>query len=124
MSDARRENTTNFCRGDAKKKILPSNISDYAILFVLLHLYYTSRLMEIRWIHTLALLLIIAIPTSSRSAMEPDETLPQSEYDAQLRAIDLPLIEIWTTDGTEPTATVVQAPEGMWGTALQGNEYV
>lgn len=80
--------------------------------------------MEIRWIHTLALLLIIAIPTSSRAAMEPDETLPQSEYDAQLRAIDLPLIEIWTTDGTEPTATVVQAPEGMWGTALQGNEYV
>lgn len=51
-------------------------------------------------------------------------TLVRSEYDSILRKIQLPLIEIWTTDGTEPTGTHVTAPEGLWGVGLTKNEYV
>ncbi len=70
------------------------------------------------------LLLGVAIFTNSQSIKAQNDSLPLCEYTTQLQDINLPLIEIWTVDGIEPTATVVQAPEGMWGTTLKGNEYV
>ena len=48
----------------------------------------------------------------------------QYQYDSILRKIQTPLIEIWTTDGTEPTGTHITAPEGLWGVGLTNNEYV
>lgn len=48
----------------------------------------------------------------------------QYEYDSILRKIQTPLIEIWTTDGTEPTGTHITAPEGLWGIGLTNNEYL
>ncbi|MBQ8190627.1 MAG: CotH kinase family protein [Bacteroidaceae bacterium] len=47
-----------------------------------------------------------------------------SENDSILRKIQLPLIEIWTSDGTDPTGSHVVAPENLWGVGLVDNEYV
>ena len=51
-------------------------------------------------------------------------TFTPSPYDSTLRKIPLPLIEICTTNGQEPTGTHVMAPEGLWGIGLRDNEYV
>ena len=78
-----------------------------------------------QWMRILVVsLLCMAIFTNSQSARAQGDTLALCVYDNQLRAINLPLIEIWTIDGIEPTATIVPAPEGMWGTTLRNNEYV
>lgn len=47
-----------------------------------------------------------------------------SANDSILRKISLPLIEIHTTNGQEPTGTHVIAPDGLWGIGLKDNEYV
>ncbi|MBO7230668.1 MAG: CotH kinase family protein [Bacteroidaceae bacterium] len=46
------------------------------------------------------------------------------KQDSILRTINIPLIEIWTNDGIEPTGTNITAPDGLWGTGLINNEYV
>lgn len=76
-------------------------------------------------LYTLALQFLCTILfVDVQFAKAQEGVLPLSIYDEQLRAINLPLIEIWTVDATEPTATIVKAPEGMWGTTLRDNEYV
>lgn len=84
-----------------------------------------TKVIKSRWIRTLAVLfLFVTIFTNIQSAKAQNDTLSPCNYDTQLRAINLPLVEIWTIDGTEPTGTIVPAPEGMWGTTLRDNEYV
>ena len=51
-------------------------------------------------------------------------TMPKCRQDSALREINLPILEIWTVGGVEPTATNVEAPPGMWGTSIIDNEYV
>lgn len=41
-----------------------------------------------------------------------------------LKDVDLPLVEIWTVDGTEPTGEHISAPEGCWGVTLINNNYL
>ena len=53
-----------------------------------------------------------------------EDNYPKCQYDTQLRKINLPLIEIWTVDGKEPTGTHINAPEGLWGITLVDNDYV
>ena len=48
----------------------------------------------------------------------------QLEYDSVLEKLQIPLLEIWTTDGTEPTGIHIMAPEDLWGIGLTKNEYV
>ena len=81
--------------------------------------------MKSRWQYALVLLFLsTVILISVQPARAQGDPLPSSVYDAQLRTINLPLVEIWTVDGVEPTATIVPAPSGMWGTTLRDNEYV
>ena len=81
--------------------------------------------MNLQWQYALVpLFLSMAIFVGGQPAKAQSDTLSLSVYDAQLRAINLPLVEIWTVDGVEPTATIVPAPEGMWGTTLRDREYV
>lgn len=79
---------------------------------------------NLRWSRALLLLLSMIVYTNGQLVKAQGDTLALCEYDAQLRAINLPLVEVWTIDGVEPTATIVTAPEGMWGTTLRDNEYV
>lgn len=51
-------------------------------------------------------------------------TRSKCRQDSVLREINLPILEIWTDGGVEPTATNVDAPEGLWGTSIIDNEYV
>lgn len=82
-------------------------------------------MMKSKWQYPLVLLFLsAAMLISVQPARAQGDTLTLCEYDAQLRAINLPLVEVWTIDGVEPTATIVTAPEGMWGTTLRDNEYV
>lgn len=84
-----------------------------------------TKVIKSRWMRTFTtLFLFVAIFAILQPVKAQDDGLSVCVYDAQLRAINLPLIEIWTIDGTEPTATIVPAPEGMWGTTLRDNEYV
>lgn len=77
------------------------------------------------WIRTCAVLLLCAtLFGSGQSVKAQGDTPPSCVYDSDLRAINLPLIEIWTIEGSDPTATIVPAPEGMWGITLRDNEYV
>ncbi len=46
------------------------------------------------------------------------------EYLHRIRQIDLPLIEISTVDGVEPTCVFVQPPPGCMGNGITGNNYV
>lgn len=51
-------------------------------------------------------------------------TIQICSQDSILRTINIPLIEIWTNDGIEPTGTNIKAPDGLWGTGLINNEYI
>ena len=46
------------------------------------------------------------------------------DEDSLLREIDLPLVEIWTVDGEEPSGEHITAPDDFWGVTLINNEYV
>lgn len=46
------------------------------------------------------------------------------DEDSLLREIDLPLVEIWTVNGEEPSGEHVTAPDTLWGVTLVNNEYV
>ncbi|MBR5803665.1 MAG: CotH kinase family protein [Bacteroidaceae bacterium] len=56
--------------------------------------------------------------------LQANNSLPISQYDSLLRNIQTPLIEIWTTEGKEPTGEHITAPEELWGVGLINNEYV
>ncbi len=48
----------------------------------------------------------------------------EDEIESSLQELDLPVIEIWTVDGKEPTGEHVEAPSGCWGITLINNEHV
>lgn len=52
------------------------------------------------------------------------DTAQEFIQDSILRNINIPLLEIWTNDGIEPTGTNINAPDGLWGVSLIDNEYV
>ena len=52
-----------------------------------------------------------------------DSFVPSS-YDARLRRIKLPVVEIYTVNGLDPSGTHMEAPEGLWGVGMRDNEYL
>ena len=58
------------------------------------------------------------------SAFGDDNTFAPSKYNDELKAIRLPLIEIATVTGEDPTGTNIFAPDDLWGIGLTDNDYV
>lgn len=58
------------------------------------------------------------------SAFGDDNTFAPSKYNDELKAIRLPLIEIVTVTGEDPTGTNIFAPDDLWGIGLTDNDYV
>lgn len=69
-------------------------------------------------------ILIICCSMGKSVGLHANTSLSSSQYDSLLQKIQVPLVEIWTTDGTEPTGNHITAPEGLWGIGLTDNEYV
>lgn len=69
-------------------------------------------------------ILVIFLTLPSKIFSQEYTAIQKCRQDSALREINLPLLEIWTNDGKEPTATNVDAPDGLWGTAIIDNEYV
>lgn len=73
----------------------------------------------------LVLIMFVLLSTSHSNIWGQDtDILQRCEQDTILRDLNIPLLEIWTKDGVEPTARNVDAPSGLWGTSVVDNEYV
>lgn len=75
-------------------------------------------------IKKILVLLIFFYTFTSEISSQDNNTLQKCKQDSILRDINLPLLEIWTNDGIEPTGTNITAPDGLWGVSLINNEYV
>lgn len=70
------------------------------------------------------MLLMFTVNILTVPAQSNNEIFTPSKYDKELRTIKLPLIEIVTANGQDPTGTNVFAPDDLWGIGLIENEYV
>lgn len=108
------------------------NKRDWTKLNIILKVFIQATLITIRQhsitmitrYTTIAMLLMLTVNILTVSAQSNNEIFTPSKYDNELRTIKLPLIEIVTSNGQDPTGTNIPAPDGLWGIGLTENEYV
>ena len=80
---------------------------------------------QLAGIITLGLALTGLLPTQSQAQDTPTHNnTAEATIESQLRSINLPLVILETTDGTDPTCEPISAPPGCTGNGITNNEYV